>query len=278
MNKDTAGRTWTFPLTGPINLQVRAGHGSVTVQAEDGLAEARVDIVPRREDSQILQRATVDMHGRTLQVITPRQGGLFEMIADRWRGTNAADLTITVPSGTAMKISSFTSTVSVTGRAGTADIAAGAADITVDEVDGDLRLRYGSGKAAVRRVTQSVELRSGSGDAIIGEVGGSLRCGCGSGRLKVETVRGPARFRAGSGEAHLGAVYGDVDVATGSGGLTVGLPAGQPARLDVTTGSGRVDSELPVVSVPATFGDADPITVRARTGSGNVRLFRAAAG
>ena len=40
------------------------------------------------------------------------------------------------------------------------------------------------------------------------------------------------------------------------------------------TGSGRVNSELPITDAPAATGD--PITVRARTGSGDVRLFRAA--
>jgi hypothetical protein len=63
-------------------------------------------------------------------------------------------------------------------------------------------------------------------------------------------------------------------VARGSGSIAIGLPAGQPARLDVTTGSGRVDSDLPIEDSPAT--QHNPITVRARTGSGNVRLFRAA--
>jgi hypothetical protein len=69
-------------------------------------------------------------------------------------------------------------------------------------------------------------------------------------------------------------VHGDVDVASGTGELAIGIPAGQAARLDVTTGSGRVNSELPVEERPATAGRA--ITVRARTGSGDIRLFRAA--
>jgi len=42
----------------------------------------------------------------------------------------------------------------------------------------------------------------------------------------------------------------------------------------VATGSGRVDSELPDEDKPATSGKA--ITVRAHTGSGEIRIFRAA--
>ncbi len=69
-------------------------------------------------------------------------------------------------------------------------------------------------------------------------------------------------------------MHGDVDLATGSGGLEIGLPIGITARLDVHSGSGNVSSELPVDDKPTSTNDA--ITVRAKTGSGDVRLFRAA--
>ena len=50
-----------------------------------------------------------------------------------------------MPWGTAVKVGAFMTDVTLTGRCGNADIAAGSADITADHVDGDLRLRYGSG-------------------------------------------------------------------------------------------------------------------------------------
>jgi hypothetical protein len=123
-------------------------------------------------------------------------------------------------------------------------------------------------------VSGSVELRSGSGSASFGEIGGALNAGCGSGDLEVHVIRGAVRSRCGSGTARLGEVHGDVDLATGSGGLEIGLPPGVSARLDVHSGSGRVSSELPIEDAPASTTDV--ITVRAKTGSGDVRLFRAA--
>jgi hypothetical protein len=87
-------------------------------------------------------------------------------------------------------------------------------------------------------------------------------------------IRGAVRSRCGSGTARLGEVHGDVDLATGSGGLEIGLPIGVTARLDVHSGSGQVTSELPIDDKPTSAEDA--ITVRAKTGSGDVRLFRAA--
>ena len=266
----------SLPLDGAINLQVRAGHGSVTVHAEDGVTEAVVTLEPRVAKSDITDRTIVELRGRTLTVNTPRRGGIFDlpMLGGPNRARDTVDMTITVPSGTAMKISSFTADITVAGRSGSIDAASGASDIRLAHVDGDLRLRFGSGNAHVEQVTGSVEVRSGSGAAQFGEVGGNLSSACGNGRLEVDKALGAVRTRSGSGTAVLGAVYGDVDLASGSGAVTIGLPQGQSARVELMTGSGRVDSELPVDDAPS--GDRRKISVRARTGSGDIRLFRAA--
>ena len=267
--------TTTFPLDGPINLQVRAGHGSLAVHAADSVTEASVTLEPRVADSDIVERTTVEMRGRTLVVVTPRRGGIFDLpvFGGSANSRDALDITVTVPSGTAMKLSSFTAGIAVDGRAGSADVAAGAADIHVDHIDGDLQLRFGSGNAHAERITGSVVARSGSGDAVFGEIGGGLTSGCGSGRLEVGTVRGSVRSRSGSGTALLNAVYGDVDLASGSGGVEIGLPEGRSAQLDVTTGSGQVQSDLPVDDAPKQ--GSHRISIRARTGSGDIRVFRA---
>jgi hypothetical protein len=267
--------TKTIPLTGPINLIGRIGHGSFTVTAKDDITEATITLVARSTDSDIVQRTAVELRGRTLTVATPRQGGVFDLaLLGGRRDRDALDATVIVPSGTAVKISTFTADISITGRSGNADVASGSSTIGIEHVDGDLRLRYGNGTAHVARVTGSVEARSGAGNVHFGEIGGALSCGCGTGDLTVSAVHGAVRSRAGSGTASLGAVYGDVDLASGSGAMTIGLPAGTTVRLDVTTGSGRVESDVPVEDAPR--GKGRPITVRARTGSGDVRLVRPA--
>ncbi|MDQ2748126.1 MAG: DUF4097 family beta strand repeat-containing protein [Pseudonocardiales bacterium] len=267
--------TKSFPVHGSISLQARVGHGSLRVDARDGLTEATVSLTPRTKDTELLDSTVVEMRGNTLAIVTPRQGGIFDLgLLGRSREREALDIVVSVPSGTAVKISASTAEVTVTGRSGSTDVACGSSTISLGDVDGDLRLRYGSGSARVGDVSGSVEVRSGSGHAVFGDIGGALSAGGGSGNLEVASVRGAVRSRAGSGTASLGAVYGDVDVARGSGSIAIGLPAGRPARLDVTTGSGRVESELPIQDAPA--AQHSPIAVRARTGSGNVRLFRAA--
>jgi hypothetical protein len=264
--------TKTFAITKPISLVGRIGHGSFRVTALDGLTEASVTLTARTKSSDLLDRTTVELRGSTLQITAPRQGGLFNLFGGR--SSDAIDVEVMVPSGTPLKISCFTADVTVTGRCGDADIASGSSEVKADYVDGHLRLRYGSGTCHIERVTGSVQTRSGSGNASFGEVGGALTSDCGTGRLEVGTARGAVRFRAGSGGATLGAIYDDVDLASGSGELRIGVPAGVSARLDLTTGSGHVDPQLPV-SQKSAGGRA--ITIRARTGSGDVHLFRAAA-
>jgi hypothetical protein len=264
----------TFPLTGPINLSVRLGHGSLVVHCVEDLTEAKVELTARPGAEDYVDRVTVEMSGPTLTVHAPRQGGVFDLLGDMWRKHAGVDVAVTVPSGTAMKLSTYTAGVRVDGRSGGADVATGAADVQLEQVDGDLRLRSGSARTSVGEVRGSVLVRSGAGDAHFGDIAGNLQSMCGSGLLEARLVRGNARVRTGAGEARLGAVYGNVDLASGSGPMSVGLPTGVTARLDLQTGSGRVTSELPIEEKPASSHGA--ITVRARTGSGDVRLFRAA--
>jgi hypothetical protein len=267
--------THNFPLDEPINLDVRMGHGSVTVETEDKLAEASVTIEPGKHATELVEQTTVELRGRTLVVNAPRQGGVFDlaMFGGR-RSGRGLDVRIVIPTGTAVRISTHTAPIRIPGEVGGADLSFGSGEASVHEVDGDLRLRFGSGNAKAVQVSGSVQLRSGSGDADFGEIGGSLKAGCGSGDLKVRVVHGAVVSRCGSGNAHLGEVHGNVDLTSGSGQMEIGLPVGVTAQLDVHTGSGRVNSDLPIDDHPRAGKEA--ITLKARTGSGNVRVFRAA--
>jgi DUF4097 and DUF4098 domain-containing protein YvlB len=265
-----------FELSGPINLDCRIIVGNVTVRAEENTTQASVTLTARAASSDVIERTIVEMRGPTLVVHGPRpRGGLFDvaLFTRRFRDHDGMDVDVTVPAGTAMRLSSDGADIVVTGRSGSADVASGSASITLDAVDGDLRLRYGSGPAIVRHVTGSAEVKYGSGKLDLGDVGGSLDVACGSGSLQVGVAHGPVRLRTGSGGATIEVAESDVELTSGSGDLSVGLRPGHSARLDVVTGSGRLHSELAVDDVPPS--GAEPATIRARTGSGDVRLRRA---
>jgi ferric-dicitrate binding protein FerR (iron transport regulator) len=267
----------TFDLSGPMNLECRIGFGNITVRADDNATQAIVTLTARAAGSDVVERTTVEMRGPTLVVSGPRpRGGLFDVarLTRRSREHDAMDVDVTVPSGTAMRISSHAADIAVNGRSGGADITAGGATVRLDEVDGDLRVRCGSGPASVRRVTGSAVVKYGSGTLNVGEVGGVLDVECGSGSLQVGVARAAVRLRTGSGGAAVDVAEGDVDLTSGSGDLSIGLRPGHAARIDVLTGSGRLLSELAVEDVPPS--GADPTVIRARTGSGDIHLRRAA--
>ncbi len=269
--------TKTFALSGPIELSCRLGSGAITVHADDGVAEAKVVLTTRDGRSDYLDRTTVELQGSTLVVHGPKpRGPLFDLpvFTGRFGERDAVDAEITVPAGTPMKIASWGADVVVKGRAGTTDIMSGSTTTEIDDVDGDLRLRYGSGPARAHRVTGSVVVRAGSSSLTFGDVAGAIEIGCGSGSLEVGAAGGRVRMRTGTGQATIGAASGDVDFTSGSGGLSVGLRRGQPARLDVVTGAGHLRSDLPVGDAPPQ-STARAITIKARTGSGDVRIFRA---
>lgn len=268
-----AEATTTFDVDGPITLQVRL-LGAVSVFAREDLREARVTLTPRDASGDALDRTVVELSRSTLVVAGPRNsGGIAARLANLVRERDTVDAHIELPAGSTMKIATMHGDISLAGACGGADLTTGSGEITVERVNGDLRLRIGSGESRVGPVTGSVATKAGSGNIHLAEVGGSLENAVGSGDLHAGPVRGSLKSRAGSGDVQVDAVHGDVDVASGSGSIRLGLPSGVSARLDVTTGSGQVQSDLPVEQSPA--GNARSITVRARTGSGDVRLVRA---
>lgn len=267
--------TFNFPLTAPISLMVRLGHGSLTVEARDDLTEATVTLSAHGRVEDLLEKVTVELRGTTLTLIAPRQGGLPDLLGGWRKDRDAIDAVIVVPTGTAVKLTTATAPITVRGRVGAADVTSGNASVDLATVAGDLRLRYGTGESRVGAVTGSAQLKGGRGELHLGEIGGRLHCAFGSGTLTATLVRGDLHARTGSGSTSVDAAYGNVDLATGSGTLTVGVPDGVSVRLDVMTGSGSLHSDLPVEQAPR--AGARAVTLRARTGSGDVRLVRAPA-
>lgn len=266
---------FTFPVRNALQLVVRIGHGAVTVETDDGLTEATVRLNAGKHAQELLSKTAVEMRGPALVVVAPRQGGVFDLpFLGKWAG-RGLDVHVVVPTATPVKISTYTAPIRISGQVGNADLAFGAGEAAVREVDGDLRLRFGSGLAKAVRVHGSVDLRSGSGNARFGEIDGNLRAGYGSGDLEVRVVHGRVQSRSGSGTARIAAAHGDVDLVSGAGGIEIGLPSGTQAQLDIQTGSGELRSELPIEDEPRP-GKGAPISLRARTGSGDVHLFRAA--
>ncbi|UQX86761.1 DUF4097 family beta strand repeat-containing protein [Jatrophihabitans telluris] len=273
----------TFPLSGPINLQARFALGSLSVRAEDGLSEARVEVTPRAPRSSVLDSVSVAMRGPTLMISGPRpRGGLLDLavFGGPTSESDAIDVVAVVPTGTAMKVTTLSATVSVAGTLGGVDIAGRTTELNLDGADGDVRVRSGNGSSTLHRVRGSVEIRSGSNEVDITEVSGAVDIGIGTGTARIGLAHDAVRLRSGSGELVIEQADGDVDLTTGSGSLSVGIAAGHQVRLDLLTGHGELRTEMPVTDQPTTAGlvkePSRRSSIRARTGNGDITVRRTA--
>lgn len=177
--------------------------------------------------------------------------------------------------------------------------AAGAIDAA--RMGGDLVVRTGSGRVEVDGMAGPLAVHTGSGSVSVAAVeGDSVSIRTGSGRVaadgvaaavvRVQTGSGGVRLRQSTGrDVHLNTgsgsisaeLLGEIDtlrVRTGSGGVTLHLGQGLDAAVAIRTGSGRIESDFPILvttqarrELNGVIGDGRG-TIQVNTGSGSVRL------
>lgn len=185
-------------------------------------------------------------------------------------------VTVHAPAGSRLELRAGSGDVRVRGRAGDTAAKTGSGDVQLDTVDGDAHVTTGSGQVDAGEVTGRTRAKTGSGDLSLATLGGPAEVKVGSGTVRLGGVRGDLRARAGSGDVTIAdAESGRLDLTTGSGDLRVGVHAGVTAELDISSGSGRVRSELDVAERAPQAAPA--VVVRGRTGSGDVLVTRATA-
>ncbi|MGH3511271.1 MAG: DUF4097 family beta strand repeat-containing protein [Pseudonocardiaceae bacterium] len=277
-------RQQDFECQGPIDISVELDSGRLDITLEDGPEEGTAGpevVVQIRPDptsqppwavgiggllnwlgeqtgatppgalaAEAVRRTVIDFTGQRLTVRTPRELPLR---------TVPLIIQVSAPPGSSINARSGSADVAVTGMAAALDAATGSGDVRLGTVSGHLRVRTGSGEVDVISVegTQgSGTVQTGSGDVRLGAVARDVSARTGSGDLTV-----------------VDASAGGLELTTGSGQLRVGIHAGVLAELDVSSGSGRAHSDLPVGGPPAEGEVA--LRVRARTGSGDALVTAA---
>jgi DUF4097 and DUF4098 domain-containing protein YvlB len=141
-------------------------------------------------------------------------------------------------------------------------------------VDGPLDVDTLAGELTVDRVQGDVKLQTGGGDVHVGQVGGALRCSTGAGHITVKSVRGESVLETSGGDIVAGDLGGVVRAQTGGGGVHIGTAGGAVTAI---SGGGEivVDKAGGVVTLstmagPVQVGCADG--VRCESGSGGIRL------
>lgn len=272
----------TFTAEGPISLSVEQRSGALVVTAADTTA-ITVELRPAGHDGDDLaQRTTVDFRPGALRIEVPRSFSVLGRSA-------AVDIVVTVPALSTVKADSGSGDIRLDGRFADVAAHAGSGDIAVD-TGADLQLTTGSGDVYVSECA-AAKVRTGSGEIRLGTAGGPVELQSGSGGIEVEQPLHDGRLSAASGDIRVDTVEGQVELKTASGDVTVhravegelrartasgevavGIVAGTAAKLDVSSVSGSIRSELDQADAPAATDRT--LLLTASTVSGSVRLHR----
>jgi hypothetical protein len=237
------------------------GGGSITVEptSRQDLVEAWIDAA----DDRFLEQVQIRQDQDWLRISLPH----------RFVWSMKAQLRLGVPDGLAYVIKTGSADISISADIGRSKIISGSGDITVGNAV-DLDCSTGSGNISVSRVDGSAaRLSSGSGDVSVSEVSCPLTAKSGSGDVVVKSLRGvELQAKSGSGDIGIAATSGSVDLRSASGSLAVGVADNLPAWLDLSSVSGDIRIGLDSTTQPE---PGEPyITVRARTASGDISIYR----
>jgi DUF4097 and DUF4098 domain-containing protein YvlB len=238
---------WEFPVPGPIEAAVRVPFGSVTVRAEPTqTATVRISTGDPRGEAAAAE-VKVQYESEQLRIVAPEPSRLF-------RSAPSIDVSVTLPPGS-----------KVTVNTASADVHSGGelAELTVNTASGNINADLIAGHADVTTASGAVRL----------DRPGRARVRTVSGGIRINDVDGDVDSQTVSGDVAIGTVKtGQITITTTSGDITVVVARNTGVQLDVSSLSGRTQSELTPAG-PA--GEAD-VTVIARSIKGHVRVNRAA--
>jgi DUF4097 and DUF4098 domain-containing protein YvlB len=272
-NGHASTRSASFACPGPAELDLRLNTARIDVRVAD-VPHVRVEVSLDQDEGRRDERAiralqdvqiTFSEDGRRLVLRTPRE----------LRRTRLAVL-VEAPARSRLATHLHSGSVAASGVLGGLDATTGAGDVSAGDVEGNVEVKTGSGDVRLGRVAGRFRSRSGSGDVDVTTVtGDEASLVTGSGDIRLGTVSSDVVARAGSGSLTVAqAAQGRLNLATGSGDIRVAIQQGTAAELDLTSGTGKARSELDV-SDERPAGPAS-VTVRARTGSGDAVVTRAA--
>lgn len=231
-------------------------------------------------------------------------GGRRVRISGSGGGLEAfADLTISVPPGKEfsmylavgeirgenldgrIRLDTGSGRITASGLRGEAILDTGSGSVEIRGMEGDLLVDTGSGSVEAYDVQgDELEVDTGSGSVRGSDLAaGRVRVDTGSGSVRLDRLSSPDVWvdtGSGSVELELMADADRVYVDTGSGGVTLRVPEDFGAELELETGSGGIDVDLPVRiesmerdHLLGVLGDGRG-SVRVDTGSGGVRIRR----
>ncbi len=293
----------TLKVTGPVQLDVNTGAGTITVRPGSS-SSLEVHGIIKAHNSWGFDSGNAEEKVRRLESNPPiQQDGNYIRIGHienrELRNNVSISYELMVPPQTEIKCGTGSGNIEVEGIHGPAHASTGSGNISIsnigDEVNastgsgritlgsvkGPVRATDGSGTIQASHVAGDFHLGTGSGDIRLSEVStGDGRVSTGSGNVEVTGVHGALRVGAGSGSITAqGNPTGDWVLHTGSGSLTVRIDPNAAFNLDAHTDSGQIYTQRSVTmqgtlgrgTLRGKVGSGGPV-VNLRTGSGSIRI------
>jgi hypothetical protein len=280
----------TFATPNPIDLAINVQVGRIDVIASDR-TDTIVTVSPsstiKAIDLRGVEQTKITLEDERLSIIGPKP-------RISWIGSGpyeSVDVKVELPAGSRLAAELAVGNVRTVGRLGATRIKAATGSIDVDG-SGDLWLRSGHGSTTVGRVDGGADITAAygqirvdriSGDALlkssyggiqIGETGGDLEAKLSYGDLQIARATGSVTAKTAFGGIQLDEVSsGSIQVDSSWGQMLIGVKAGVPAWLDLSSKSGHVRNELEGESAPGPTEQT--VSVRARTDGGDITITRA---
>ncbi|MGH9524911.1 MAG: DUF4097 family beta strand repeat-containing protein [Terriglobales bacterium] len=302
----------TLKVTGPVDLDVNTGSGSITVsRGSDGQVVVHATIRtndgwfsgdPSARIKAIQNNPPIDQSGNVIHIGHSNDSDLLRNISISYD--------VQVPATTKLQAHSGSGHIRITGVNSPVEATTGSGGIDASQIASDVRLQTGSGGIGLDNISGQVRAHTGSGGIHGTNIGGYttvntaakfqgkalplassgstgpgasnpyLDFETGSGGIRLDNVAGELRARAGSGTIEVqGQQTGDWEMSSGSGGIHVRLPDNAKFTLMARTSSGTVNTDFPI-TVQGSVNRHElngPVngggpSLNLRTGSGGIRI------
>jgi hypothetical protein len=291
----------TMTVTAPVQLEINNGSGRVEVRSgEPGQVRVHADFTvwvsffDEKSDhmSEIRNHPPVDQQGNLIRVES--RGDVFNHVR--------VDYTIYVPAETEVRANNGSGSIEVNDVQGPVNLQTGSGRVDAHRIHGDAATKTGSGSIELMDIGGRTTAETGSGGIELDHIDGDIHATTGSGSIRMD--RTPSRIvtHTGSGTINIAGAGNDLrassgsggihvegnpvpssfwDIHASSGGITLTVPSDAGFRIHARSGSGSIESDLPVTMEEQTgrreihgrIGNGSA-SVDLQTGSGGIHIRR----
>ena len=282
----------TLKVTGPADLDVTTGSGSIsvragqtsvvrihgTIRASDNWGGGGEDV--ERKVHELESNPPIEQTGNIIRIGHIQDPSLRRGVSISYEIETPADSQLTSKTGSGSQ--------TVEGIRGPARVGSGSGSLRISDIGDQVHAETGSGDIEISTVKGAAYLNTGSGSIRGTEIGGGITAQSGSGSIRLQqSAPGPVKVETGSGSASISGVKGTLYAETGSGGITaegqptgdwvlhtgsgnlvVRIPAGLGFDLDAHSGSGGISTNHPIT----VEGKLSRHELRGKVGGGGLRM------